>query len=132
MNGRKPVHTCRAPWACTNPASESDSASGRWIGDILVCRACYEYVWEHTPVMFPLREAIKRLPGPHRALLAIDILCQRLGCERRLRRGQYRRRIGLNHVCRPCYQTAWAIAKDKGISIEEAFNQLSPKLAAIA
>jgi hypothetical protein len=122
---------CHAPWGCSNPTAKSSGKGKRSIDDVEICRPCYQYAWEKAKELGKnISEVFYTLPNPHRPLPAIKTKCHRTGCPVTFEKGErngFRRRIGNFHVCRNCYESAWERSKDKGISIEEAFQMLPPK-----
>ena len=136
MDSSDRTKTCGAPWC--NRSTETPLGSNRpkssccrKIGNVIVCRPCYQYVWEQSQLLGRgMLEIFLTLPPPQRVLPRVKTTCARNGCTVTFAEGEKsgnRRHIGLYHVCRPCYETAWEVARAKGISIEEAYKQLPPK-----
>lgn len=78
-----------------------------------------------------MREALTLpLKPPKRGLPNIETVCPRKNCGMLLTPDmgpQDRRRVGMLHVCRRCYQTTWELAKKKEITLEEAWKIIPSK-----
>lgn len=115
-------------WWCNNEVSAT-----RRIGDINVCRNCYQRIWERSKdtgetmaVVLAKIEPTKRLPP-----LVEDAPCSRKGCEvilHPIRNTAHRRWIGQRPICRNCYETVWEYQQKHSLeSIEIAFEQVPAK-----
>lgn len=122
---------CGAP-GCANLTERAKGKTPRKIGDVELCRNCYQRIWELSKKTGKPKEEIVRdgAPLPQRPLPRIETTCAREGCGVRLPKGagpNVRRTIGLSHLCTPCYQLAWEHSVKEEISLEEAYQKMKPK-----
>lgn len=122
---------CGAP-GCAKLSEHGAGKVSRQINDVELCRGCYQRIWELEQKTGKRKEDLFRegVKPAQRALPRIATTCSRDGCgaELPLNAGSnIRSTIGLQHVCRLCYQQAWYYSKRGSISIENAFQQMKPK-----
>ncbi len=122
---------CGAPW-CNNPTESAQGKDKRQLNGIEVCRRCYQYVWEKARELGCPKEELfpNNIDPPKRPLPRVKAVCPRQGCGKVLRENadaKERRCIGLMHVCNQCYQAAWELAKEQGLTLKEGWDRLKPK-----
>lgn len=114
-------------WWCDYPIKQV-----RRIDDVVVCRSCYQYVWEQAQKTGESMAAVfRKVEPPKRTPVRKRIKCSRSGCEvvltPEMDSSEYRWLNRQKPLCRNCYETVWEYKKKFNLnSMEEAFDQLYP------
>lgn len=117
---------------CSFDACDNESASGRHIKGLPVCRACYQSAWGQAKgmgVALSTLDFVDINPCIHQ-IPAREYQCPRLGCNKTIPADattNVRRRIGNDVMCRACYQATWEYAQANGLGMETAWKHLKAK-----
>lgn len=115
-------------WWCKNPVRQV-----RKIDKVLVCRACYQYVWDQAQkTSEPIWKVFRKVAPPQRTPALKRTRCARRGCSIVLAPVpdvKQRRWIGRQHpVCRNCYEAVWEYQRKHNLSsMENALGRIPPK-----
>lgn len=118
---------CGSPW-CDNTVKAT-----RKIDGVIVCRACYQYVWEQSQKTGePIALVFSKVEPPKRPLVRIRTKCFRPGCKviltPEMDSKEYRWIERDIPICRNCYETTWEYKTNHKLSsFGEAFDLLNPK-----